>query len=84
MNTYMVTLELHTQQEGFAKLFDEARLHFLELMREAKLNEMHLASNQATAWLLMQAGSEAEIRDLLKTLPIYSHNSCNIQELMGE
>ena len=84
MSAYIVTLNLQPDSHDFERLLEEARLNFFELMREGKLTQMHVASNHTCMWLLMQAESPAEIRELLKTLPIYSDSLCDVQELEGE
>jgi muconolactone delta-isomerase len=81
MNEYMVDIDLPELTQEFVSLIPSQIVTTNKLMKSGKISSYTLSSDRTKLWVLINAESEKEATDILKTFPIYPYLDFNIYKL---
>ncbi|MEL6672202.1 MAG: muconolactone Delta-isomerase family protein [Bacteroidota bacterium] len=83
LNQYMVEFQLpKVIDETFLGLIPEQRARVNELVHEGTIRSYTLTLDRAKLWVVFVAGSEGEVKKLIRTFPISPYVEAEIHELM--
>jgi hypothetical protein len=81
MNEYMVDINLPELTQEFISLIPSQISVTNRLMKSGKLSTYALSMDRTKLWVMINANSEKEAIDILKTFPIYPYLDFNIYKL---
>jgi len=83
MNNYMVEVELPTDlTEEFLALIPRQRAHVDSLMNEGIITSYALAKDRSRLWITMDAKTDQEVQNVMRSFPMVRFFSFEIRELM--
>jgi muconolactone delta-isomerase len=78
-NSYLINIELTKPfDQELVSLVPAERQRVAELAAQGLVKAGYMRSDTRGAYLIMQAGSEAEVRAALESLPMYRFMRCEI------
>jgi hypothetical protein len=83
MNEYMVTITFPTEfDEEFVGLIPPQRAMVNELMGKGIITSYCLSTDRQTLWVTMLGGSEGNILETLRQMPLFRFMNFEMRELM--